>query len=48
MSLNIDLGQVTGVIQQILPLVIQIAVLGLVMSLVFNTLIPMVSGLVKS
>lgn len=43
MSLNIDLSQITGILQQLLPVVIQVAVLGLVMSLVFNTLMPMLT-----
>ncbi|MEM4068077.1 MAG: hypothetical protein QXV17_14590 [Candidatus Micrarchaeaceae archaeon] len=47
MSLNIDISQITNVIQQLLPVVIQIAVLGLVLSLVFNTLLPMITGAFK-
>lgn len=43
MSLGIDLSQVTGILQQLLPLIIQIAILGLVMSIVFNTLVPMLT-----
>lgn len=41
--MNIDLSQITGILQQLLPVVIQVAVLGLVMSLVFNTLMPMLT-----
>lgn len=45
--MNIDLSQITGILQQIIPVVIQVAVLGLVMSLVFNTLLPMISQTFK-
>lgn len=36
----IDLSQIVSMLQQILPIVVQVMVLGLTVSLVFNLLVP--------
>lgn len=45
--MSLDLGAIGGVIQQILPLVVQIAILALVMSLIFQFLVPTLTGIAK-
>jgi len=43
----IDLSQITNILQQIVPVILQVAMIGAVLSVVFGFLIPMLQGLFK-
>lgn len=45
MSLSIDISGITNMLNQILPLVIQIAVISFILSLVFGTIVPSLTRL---
>ena len=48
MSMTIDLSAVTNMLNQVLPLVMQVAVIGLVLSIVFQMLFPMIREALKA
>jgi hypothetical protein len=43
----IDLSQITSTLNQLLPVIINIAVIGAILSVVFGFLVPMLQGLFK-
>jgi len=43
----IDMSQITNMLQQLLPVIINVAVIGAVLSVVFGFLLPMLQGLFK-
>jgi hypothetical protein len=43
----IDVTQITNTLQQLIPVILQVAILGAVLSIIFGFLIPMIQGLTK-
>jgi hypothetical protein len=43
----IDMSQITNMLQQLLPVIINVAVIGAILSVVFGFLLPMIQGLFK-
>jgi len=43
----IDLSQITSMLNQLLPVIINVAIIGAVLSVVFGFLVPMLQGLFK-
>jgi hypothetical protein len=43
----IDMSQITNMLQQLLPAIINVAMVGAILSVVFGFLLPMIQGLFK-
>jgi hypothetical protein len=44
----IDLGQITAMLNQLVPVIVQVAMIAAVLSIVFGFLMPMLTGLFKA
>jgi hypothetical protein len=44
----IDLGQITTMLSQLVPVIVQVAMIAAVLSVVFGFLMPMLTGLFKA
>jgi hypothetical protein len=44
----IDLGQITTMLSQLVPVIVQVAMIAAVLSVIFGFLMPMLTGLFKA